>query len=202
MSKIDSRFMEVLKQKQDEEKVRKEGISSVIKDTSYFLFLDHILLEDDVLFDTDIVFGDGISSEQKNDLSKLCFFYEAINIYARENYYFPLMDEDSSSYTVSLGNIIITVGYTNDEKKTFFCERVSIKDAPKGVINLEDIINNVPRHNKDEIKRNIAAISDNIVSLFEKGVPAYSIVAALQRAIDELIYRENNDFVRKFTEKN
>ena len=201
MSNINNEFMNKLRERQEEEKVKKDEIDSVIKDTSYFRFLDYILLDDDILFDTDIVYGGDISPSQRDDLNKLGFFFEAIDKYAKENYYYPLMEGDSVSYTIYLGSVIITIGYTNDEKKTFFCERTSREDAPRGLINLEDIIGNVPRKNKNEIKENIAAISDNIVSLMEKGVPSYSIVAALQKAIDELILREKNNFVRKFTDK-
>lgn len=192
------KLKEALKEKEKQEEFKREQIKEIMKDYSYFDKLTCYLNPGESFFDDDYKHKNGLDKSTVDMMIKLFLFYEGIAQYADKNFYYPYPEEFGNHYVIKHNGSAFKVGILAGQGVTYYCERISAYDKNIRYINLSDIIKNRPRADKDEIAQSFKTIQENINQLFDKGIPTFAVVSAVQRIVDNATYKNAGDiFVRK-----
>ena len=107
------------------EKVKSEKIKSMMSNTAYIEWLNQFTQDKDGFSDDDwLYFPEKISESDRENVEKLCLFYEGIDKYSQQNHIYPIACEFGNFYRVKLNkdNYILS----KEDKDSFinFIEQV------------------------------------------------------------------------------
>lgn len=120
------------------ERVKREKIEDLLTDADFFAWLDLFTQEYEG-------FDDGrwkhhhneISEEDRTNIERLNFLYEAIRLWTEKNKIYPNLREYAEFYEVRIGNTGYEIGIDTSNGLSYFCNRV--EEMPR-FIDFDDIL--------------------------------------------------------------
>lgn len=165
------------------EKVKSEKIKSMMSNTAYIEWLNQFTQDKDGFSDDDwLYFPEKISESDRENVEKLCLFYEGIDKYSQKNHIYPIPCEFGNFYRVKLNNFGFEIGILVGQVTVFFFNKASLEDDKK-FIDFNDIIIGKKQDNVDQINATLDSLSNMVITAYESGVPIEAIVSTLDNTI-------------------
>ncbi len=175
----------------EKEKNKIEKINILMSNTNYLEWLNQFTQDKESFCDDDwLYFSDLISETDRENVSKLCLFYEGIERFAKSNHIYPIQDKFGNVYKIKLNEIGYEIGILIGQGSVFSCKRCPIKNE-KEFIDFNDIMNNKKQEQVDRINTCLETISKMVVATYESGVPIESIIYTLDNTIKEIIFQKD-----------
>lgn len=163
------------------ERVKREKIEDLLTDADFFAWLDIFTQEYED-------FDDGrwkhrhneISEEDRTNIERLNFLYEAIRLWAEKNKIYPNLREYAEFYEVRIGNTGYEIGIDTSNGLSYFCNRV--EEMPR-FIDFDDILADKRVENVEAKLEAWKQLSKIVQTLSGFGVPEN----AVQDKIEDII---------------
>ena len=195
----EKKYFEELNKKFKEEKERENKTIMEMKTTdNYINWLEKFTLKYPIFDDYIINTADFPDLEPKDieNINNLGIFFGMIDAYAKENYIYPL-DENENYYVkyfIKHNNVYYLIGYDN-----IYCTAYRVERVPNEKINeinnyleYRDIQTNKQREDTNTIKIKLATLV-NIIYEYSREIP----IEALQETIDNTIFDIKNNLESK-----
>ncbi len=167
-------------------KVRNEKIKSMMSNAEYLEWLNEFTKDKDRFSDDDwIYFQKKISDSDRENVKKLCLFYEGIKEYATENYIYPTPCDFGEYYKIKLNDFGFKIGVLFRQKTVFFFDKTLIENE-KELIDFKDVMIGKKQDNVDKINATLNSLSSEVMTAYESGVPIEAIVDTLKNIIKEI----------------
>ena len=123
------------------EKVKSEKIKSMMSNTAYIEWLNQFTQDKDGFSDDDwLYFPEKISESDRENVEKLCLFYEGIDKYSKQNHIYPIPCEFGNFYRVKLNAFGFEIGILVGQGTVFFFNKASLEDV-QDLENAGDAVN-------------------------------------------------------------
>lgn len=165
------------------ERVKREKIEDLLTDADFFAWLDLFTQEYEG-------FDDGrwkhrhnkISEEDRTNIERLNFLYEAIDLWASKNEIYPISDlpGEISFYKIKIGNAYYEIGISYLSNLSCFCNRI---DKEEDFIDFEDVLADKRVENVEAKLEAWKQLSKIVQTLSGFGVPEN----AVQDKIEDII---------------
>lgn len=167
-------------------KVRNEKIKSMMSNTEYLEWLNEFTKDKDRFCDDDWLYcPEKISDSDRENVEKLCLFYEGIKEYATENYIYPTPCDFGDYYKVKLNDFVFNIGILIGQGVIFFFDKTLIENK-KELIDFKDVMIGKKQDNVDKINATLNSLSSEVMAAYENGVPIKAIVDTLKNIIEEI----------------
>lgn len=165
------------------EKVKSEKIKSMMSNTAYIEWLNQFTQNKDRFSDNDWLYSpEKISESDRENVEKLCLFYEGIGNYAQQNHIYPIPCGFGNFYRVKLNGFGFEIGILVGQGTAFFFKKVSLEDDKK-FIDFNDIIIGKKQDNVDQINASLDSLSSMVITAYESGVPIEAIVSTFDHTM-------------------
>lgn len=128
--------------------IQKEEIkNTLIKDYEYINWLISFTLDNGTFWDDDYKYKEETLSDiDKENVSKLGIFYDAINDYADQNIIYPFPCGFGNFYQITYNNVGFEIGILAGQGIAFFCNRTATNP---NFIDFNDIVKYGKKENKN-----------------------------------------------------
>lgn len=172
------------------EKVKREKIKSMMSNTAYIEWLNKFTQDKDRFSDNEwLYFPEKISESDRENVEKLCLFYEGIDEYSQQNYIYPIPCEFGDFYRVKLNDFCFEIGVLVGQGTLFFFKKASLEDE-KEFIDFNDIMIGKKQYNVDQINDTLDHLSSIVVTAYESGVSIEAIASTLDNTIKEITFKK------------
>lgn len=176
----------------EKENVKSENIKVIMSNTNYLEWLCKFTQDKEGFSNDDwLYFPELIKDSDKENVEKLCLFYEGIDKYARQNHIYPTQCEFGNFYKIRLNEIGFEIGILIGQGTVFFCNKVSVEKEEE-FIDFNDIMTGKKQEQLDQINANLVSLSNMIVTAYESGVPIEAITYTLENTIKEITSQKGN----------
>lgn len=166
-------------------KVRNKKIKSMMSNTEYLEWLDEFTKDKNRFCDDAWLYcPEKISDSDRENVEKLCLFYEGIKEYAIENYIYPTSCDFGEYYKVKLNDFCFKIGILF-RQTVFFFDKTLIENE-KELIDFKDVMIGKKQDNVDKINATLKSLSSEVMAAYESGVPIKAIVDTLENIIEEI----------------
>ena len=180
-----------------QETIRSQIQKELMSNTEYIKWLDAFTQDKDGFSDDDwLYFPEKIEESDKKNVEKLNIFYEGIDDYAKKNYIRKSTSDFSGFYNIKLDDLSFEIGMIRGQGVFFYCKRIDINDE-KEFIDFNDIMFNRKLERADEIAKDLEALSNMIISIYEKGAPVDAIMNTLDSALKEVKSKNDEKILKK-----
>ena len=177
----------ITKQKEKEKKIK-----DMMSNTSYIEWLNEFTQDKDGFSDDDwLYFPEKISDSDRENVLKLCLFYEGIDNYSQQNHIYPVPCEFGNFYRVKLNDFGFEIGILVGQGTIFFFNKVSIADD-KVFIDFNDIMIGRKQDNVDQINATLDSLSSMVLTAYESGVPIEAMVSRLDNTIQNITSKKGD----------
>ena len=177
----------ITKQKEKEKKIK-----DMMSNTSYIEWLNEFTQDKDGFSDDDwLYFPEKISDSDRENVLKLCLFYEGIDNYSQQNHIYPVPCEFGNFYRVKLNDFGFEIGILVGQGTIFFFNKASIEDD-KVFIDFNDIMIGRKQDNVDQINATLDSLSSMVLTAYESGVPIEAIVSRLDNTIGDITSKKGD----------
>ena len=150
-----------------------EKIEDLLTDSNFFAWLDIFTLEYEG-------FDDGrwkhchneITEEDKANIERINFLYEAIQRWAERNEVLPKKEGKAEFYEVNIGGIGYEIGTNAICGFAYFCNRVKVE---RNFINFNDVFENKKLDNIKQKQEEWKKLERVVKSLNELGIPKHAV---------------------------
>lgn len=172
------------------EKVKSEKIKSMMSNTAYIEWLNQFTQDKDGFSDDDwLCFPEKISESDRENVEKLCLFYEGIDKYSQQNHIYPTPCDFGNFYRVKLNGFGFEIGILIGQGVVFFFNKVSLEED-KEFIDFNDIMIGKKRDIVEQINVTLDSLSSMIITAYESGVPIEAIVSTLDNTIKDITSKQ------------
>ena len=176
----------------EKENVKSENIKVIMSNTNYLEWLCKFTQDKEGFSNDDwLYFPELIKDSDKENVEKLCLFYEGIDKYARQNHIYPTQCEFGNFYKIRLNEIGFEIGILIGQGTVFFCNKVSAEKEEE-FIDFNDIMTGKKQEQLDQINANLVSLSNMVVTAYESGVPIEAITYTLENTIKEITSQKEN----------
>ena len=169
-----------------------QKVKNMMSNTNYIKWLHRFTSDKESFYDDDwLYFPEKINDLDRENVYKLCLFYEGIDEYARENHIYPVARDFGNFYKVRLNNFGFEIGALNGQGTVFFCKKVPVEKI-SDFIDFRNIMAGKKEEKANQIDINLDYLSDTIISTYESGVPIESIINTVDKTIKEIISNQEN----------
>ncbi len=188
----ESTMNKFIKEYIEKENVKSEKIKILMSNTNYLEWLNQFTQDKEGFSDNDwLYFPEQISDSDKENVEKLCLFYEGINGYADSNHIYPLQSYFGNFYRIRLDKIGFEIGILIGQETVFFCNKVAVENEQE-FIDFNDIMTGKKQEQVDKINANLESLSNMALTAYESGVPIESITYTLENTINKIISKRKN----------
>lgn len=175
----------------------REEIRKIMSDTAYIEWLYQFTQDKEKFYDDDwFCSPKEISESDRENVEKLCLFYEGISKYSQQNYIYPTPCDDGEFYKVKLKDFHFEIGYMAGQGVLFFFRKASLEDDEE-FIDFNDIMIGKEQDNVGRINTELNSLSNKVEETYENGVPIEAIKNVLNNTIAEIKSRENTKALKK-----
>ena len=132
---------------------------------------------------------DEISKEDLENVNKLSEFFEGIQMYANDNYYYPIPCDYGSYYLIEYNDKIYEISCLNGQGTVFWVyvltEDTKVLNVQK-CIKFKDICENNPNPWKERINSNLNNLEKVILGMVSDNVPVEAIVDNINTVIEAI----------------
>lgn len=169
-----------------------QKVKNMMSNTNYIKWLHGFTSDKESFYDDDwLYFPEKINDLDRENVYKLCLFYEGIDEYARENHIYPVVRDFGNFYKVRLNNFGFEIGVLIGQGTVFFCKKVPVEKI-SDFIDFRNIMAGKKEERTNQIDINLDYLSDTIISTYESGVPIESIINTVDKTIKEIISNQEN----------
>lgn len=170
------------------ERAKREDILS---NTNYFKWLVYFTEDKDGFCDREFYYSDKLGSSDKENVENLGIFFDAIKMYAQDNYIYPTHFNSCSSYKIRLDKVGFEIGIKKGQESLYFCNKVPVDENNiTDFIDFNYIMGNREQENAEFIEKSLDDIRSTILDFYGKGVPAHAVIDELNDIISEIERKE------------
>jgi hypothetical protein len=156
---------------------------------AYFTWLNQFAENHDSFYTDDAI--NDISSGDQKQLIKLKNLFRMISTWASANYIYAFSTDFGEYYCLKVGNNGYAIGYMAGQGVCYYCKKIPLS-ALNDFIDYQDILNNNKGSNVDKITNDLYHLSNEVITLADKGIPISAIEDTLTKSLDYLHEREKN----------
>lgn len=183
---------EFIESRLKKEKVKSGEIKILMSNANYLEWLNQFTQDKKGFFDDHWLYlPEQINDSDKENVEKLCLFYEGINGYARLNHIYPLQCDFGNFYRIRLDKIGFEIGILIGQGTVFFCNKVAVENEQE-FIDFNDIMTGKKQEQVDKINANLESLSNMVLTAYESGAPIEAITYTLENQINEIISKSQN----------
>lgn len=170
------------------ERAKRGKIEDLLTDADFFVWLDIFTQEYEG-------FDDGrwkhchkeISEEDRTNIERINFLYDAIHLWAGRNEIYPKKGEKTEFYEVAIDGIGYEIGVSSVCGFAYFCNRVKIGER---FISFRDVFEDRELDNIKQKQEEWKKLEQAVKGLIEIGIPKYAVSEKVEDIIAKVYTKD------------